>query len=312
MVASPLARAGDSERMIKMRRAMRVMTASVLTLGVAAVLAQADRPAIRDAKGSVVTLHRASAQPAEGLRKETLASGQVIYVSPAPVANSMEILEVNNTEQGTTLRISGDAAARLDGQVAVFINDKLASVGPITQDGQVTLGRLTPDQADRLSRIVTQPSVPVGGPVLTVVPAGQRDGLYLVDVFVQGADDLRIYQVSLQVGGGTAGRLQLENVVVDQSRPDYVFGQAHIVEASSPRTGWLTAVLYEGSVKVTAPKYLGTYSFRPTPDATGTFRINVNLGEDTLLADGANENFNFSSGADARITVGARPTRINE
>ena len=32
---------------------------------------------------------------------------------------------------------------------------------------------------------------------------------------------------------------------------------------------------------------------------------------DTLLADQANENFNFSSGADARITIGMTPTRIN-
>jgi len=171
---------------------MRVMTACVVSLGMLAAFAQADRPALRDAKGSAVTLHRASSQPADGLRKEILANGQAIYVSPAPVANSMEILEVNNTEEGTTLRVSGDATARLGNQVAVFIGDKLASVGPITQDGEVVLGRLAPDQADRLSRIVTQPSVPVGGPMLTVVPAGQRDGLYLVDVFLQGADDLRI------------------------------------------------------------------------------------------------------------------------
>jgi hypothetical protein len=287
---------------------MRVMTAGVVSLGVLAAFAHADRPAMRDAKGSAVTLHRASSTPADGLRKETLANGQVIYVSPAPVANSMEILEVNNTDQGTTLRVSGDATARLGNQVAVFIGDKLASVGPVTQDGQVTLGRLTQDQADRISRIV-QPAVPVGGPMLTVVPAGQRDGLYLVDVFVQGADDLRIYQVSVQVGGGTAGRLQMENVIVDQARPDYVFGQSQIVEASSPRTGLLAAVLYDGSVKVTAPKYLGTYAFRPSQDAAGTFRINVKLDDETLLADHANENFNFSTGADARVTIGARPTR---
>lgn len=294
-----------------MRSAMRVMTACVLSMGMLAVVAQADRPNIREAKGSAVTLHKASSQPADGLRKETLASGQVIYVSPAPVANAMDILEVNNTQDGMTLRVSGDAAARLGAQLAVYIGDRLASVGPIAPDGQVQLGRLAPDQADRLSRIVSQPVVPVGGPLLTVMPAGQRDGLYLVDVFVQGADDLRIYQVGLQVGGGTAGRLQLENVIVDQNRPDYVFGQAQIVEASSPRTGLLAAVLYDGSVQVTTPKYLGTYAFRPTPDAAGTFRVNVLLGEETLLADAANEDFNFSSGADARITIGARPTRIN-
>jgi len=46
-----------------MRRAMRVMTACVLSLAFLTVVAKADRPALRDAKGSAVTFHRASSQP---------------------------------------------------------------------------------------------------------------------------------------------------------------------------------------------------------------------------------------------------------
>lgn len=290
-----------------MRKAMRVTTALVVGLGVLTVVAKADRPAhVRDLKGSAVTFHKVSSQPAEGLRKETLANGQAVYISPAPVANSLEILDAQNGQNGMTVRLSGDAVTRLGDQVAVMVGDKLASVGSITRDGQVTLGGLSADQADRISRAVqAQPSVPVAGPLVTLVPAGQRDGLHLVDVFVQNTNDLRIYQISLLTGGGTAGRLELESVTVDQTRPDYVFGSDQIVEASSPRTGLLIAVLYDGSVNVAAPKYLGTYGFRATPDASGTFRISVNLGEETLLADQANEEMGFSAGADARIMIGA-------
>jgi len=290
-----------------MRRAMRVLTVCALSLGVAAVAAKADRPNIRDAKGSAVTFRVASNQPAAGLRKETLANGQVVYVSPAPVANAMEILDAQSGDNGTTLRLSGQATSRLGSQVAVYIGDKIASVGPIGADGQVTFGNLSVDQADRINRAVqAQPAVPVGGPVLTVVPAGQRDGLYLVDVFVQGVPDLRVYQISLVSGGGNTGSLQLETVKSDQARQDYVFGTAQVVDASSPTTGLLAGVLYDGAVNVTAPRYVGTYGFRPSAEANGTFRVNVNLSDETILADHDNEQMGYSSGADARIVIGSR------
>jgi hypothetical protein len=293
---------------------MRVLTACVLSVGVLAIVAKAERPGhVRDGKGSAVTFHKASSQPEQGLRKETLTNGQVIYVSPAPVANSMDILDAMDGDSGLNVRLSGEAMTRAGNQVAVFIGDQLAAVGPVTRDGQVALDGLTPEQADRISRAVkAQPSVPVGGPLVTVVPAGQRDGLYLVDVFVQGVESLRTYQISLLTGGGNAGRLQLESVASDTSRPDYVFGRAHVVDASSPRTGLLVGVLYDGSADASAPRYLGTYGFRPTPDANGAFRINVNFGAETIPADGENEEMTYSSGADARILVGSRTPRSEQ
>jgi hypothetical protein len=287
---------------------MRVMTACAFSVGFLAVVAQADRPHVRDAKGSAVTFYKASSQPAEGLRKETLANGQIVYVSSSPVANAMDILEATDTGNGMNVRLSGDAVGRLaGGQMAVYIDSKLVAAGPVTRDCQVTLGRLAPDQAERISRLVQGQPVPVNGPVLTVVPAGQRDGLYLVDVFVQGVDDLRTYQVSLLTGGGNSGRIELENVFIDKQRADYLFSGAQVTEASSPRTGWLVAVLNEGTGAAAAPRYLGTYAFRPTADANGTFRVNVNLGDSTILANQVNEPMTYSAGADARIMIGTRP-----
>jgi hypothetical protein len=288
------------------------MTASVLSLGLVGVVAQAERPHVRDTKGSGVTFHAASHSPAQGLRKATLA-GEVIYVSPAPVANSMDILDTGAEGDGLAIRLSGDAANRLarqGDQVAIFVNDKLVSAGPVGTNGRVTVNGLSAEQADRISRAVQGQAIPVAGPVLTVVPAGVQDGLHLVDLFVQGVDDLRTYQVGLVTGGGESGRLELEQVIVDRERPDYVFGAAEIVDASSPRTGTTAVVLYQGSIQTQTPLYLGTYAFRPTADANGTFRINVDLGNRTLLATEENEQFGYSSGADARITVGeVRPSR---
>ena len=154
-----------------MRRAMRVMTASVLSLGLVAAVVQAERPHVREAKGSGVTFHAASYSPADGLRKATLA-GEAIYVSPAPIANSMDILETGIEGQGMSIRLSGDAANRLSRQgeqVAVFINDKLVSAGPVGIDGRVSVLGLSADQADRISRAVQGHAIPVAGPVLALL-----------------------------------------------------------------------------------------------------------------------------------------------
>ena len=293
-----------------MRRAMRVMTASVFSLGLLAVVSSGeDRTHVRDAKGSAVSFHAASSQPAPGMRKETLASGEVVYVSPTPVANGMDILDAADGRDGLSLQLSGNALGRLQRQgeqLAVMVGSKVVSAAPIMRDGQVIFGDLTPENADRITRLVhAQPTVPVGGPLLTVVPAGTRDGLYLVDVFVQGVDDLRTYQISLQTGGGVSGSLELAEVYPDATRQDYVFGTQAMIDASATRTGKLIGVLYDGSVDASSPKYLGTYAFRPSADAGGTFRINIDLGIETLLANAENIQTTYSTGADARITIGS-------
>jgi hypothetical protein len=299
-----------------MRSAIRAAT--VFTIGVgflAASTAVADQRA-RAGKGGGITLHEASLQPSQGLQKMDMPDGTALYVSPRPLWNAMDVVSASAepTSGGTTmeLRLSGDASRRLttiqsrgaDARVALFDGGALISAGTITPEGRIRVAGITVDSAERIGRVVKGEVTPVAGPLLTVVPAGENNGRYLVDVYVQGVSDLRSYQITLVAGGGDSGRLELEAVNSDKARKDYVFGSAHAIDASSPTTGRLVASLYDGSVNTTTPLYLGTYSFRPSPDAQGTFRINIDLGNDTILANLRNEEMGYSAGADARIVVG--------
>jgi hypothetical protein len=270
------------------------------------------RDRVRDLKGGAVTLHEASLQPADGLQRMTLPDGSELYVNVRPVLTGMDVINAS-TEPSSTgtimdLRLSGDAARRLtrqgDARVAVLVGGSAVSAGTITTDGRVRLTGLSSENAEKISRVVRGDANPVAGALLTVVPAGARDGLQLVDVYLQGAADLRAYQVKLTTGGGESGRLELTDVVREASRADYVFGDREVIDASSPVTGRLIATLWEGSVNTATPMYLGTYSFRPSPDAQGVFRVNVELSRETILANSANDEMAYSAGADARIMIG--------
>ena len=87
-------------------------------------------------------------------------------------------------------------------------------------------------------------------------------------------------------------------------RADYVFGESDIVRATSPISSRLAAVLYDGTVDVGQPAYLGTYTYVSSPDASGMFRVNVNAGSDSLLVDNDSGQMPFNIGADAKIYIG--------
>ncbi len=157
----------------------------------------------------------------------------------------------------------------------------------------------------RAMRAVDGAPLVSAGPSVSVVPAGEADGRYLVDVYVHNVAGLRSYQMTLRAGGGESGRLELEQVTIDSEREDYVFGAAQTVTALSPAIGRLAALLYDGSVDVPGTAYLGTYSYVPSANARGTFRVNVEVSADSLLANAENVEIGFTVGGDARIAVGA-------
>ena len=88
-----------------------------------------------------------------------------------------------------------------------------------------------------------------------------------------------------------------------------MFGESTIVDARSPITARLAAVLYDGTVDVSEPAYLGTYTFVSSPDASGTFRVNIQAGSDSLLVDNSSAEMPFSIGADAKIFVSGASRR---
>lgn len=155
-------------------------------------------------------------------------------------------------------------------------------------------------------RVLPGASAAETGPVIALVPAGRLKDMYMVDVYAQGAADLRSYQVTVDVAGGRAGKLELAGVVINRQRVDYVFGQAEVVTAESVVEAKLGAVAYDRGVQVSDWAYLGTYLFRPTKDAAGDFTVSIRRDSDTLLADTKHQEMSFVAGPAARLKLDSR------
>ncbi|MBU0717994.1 MAG: hypothetical protein KJ749_07085, partial [Planctomycetes bacterium] len=129
-----------------------------------------------------------------------------------------------------------------------------------------------------------------GDPVtqFTLVRAGEAEresGLITVDVYIGTVDDLGAYQVTPEVTGGSGGSLDLEGLHVDTEREDFVFASGKFLDAADLIGGRLGAVSLEDAVDVTGPGYVGTFTFRASVDAAGTFEIAVSGWEGSFLLD---------------------------
>ena len=222
-------------------------------------------------------------------------------------------LTAEAAERLTTLRKhpSGD-------HVAIYVDGKLMSTGAMSAGstgGRVTITGLNATNIEGVVRLLKgERPIPVPSPtpvsaMISVVSAGESDGAYLVEVFVQGVTNLRTYQIGLVTDGGEGGELVREDVEIDNARPDFVFIGKQSISAPDQVGGRLGGVLIDGGVDKPTPAYLGTYAFRPSPDATGTFEVAIDTGIKSFLADGQNELVEFRTGPAALINVGGEPTR---
>ena len=106
----------------------------------------------------------------------------------------------------------------------------------------------------------------------------------------------------------------LESLHMDASRPSYVFGTGQVVKAEALQSRQIGAMLFRGSVDVRCPAYLGTYTFRASPDARGTFRIRLSgARQSTFLLDSGGRAIAWCPGKAATITaVAPAPERIDK
>ena len=155
-------------------------------------------------------------------------------------------------------------------------------------------------------RVSTKPTISVVTTQRAVAPGG----LIKVDVFVSNVSDLAVYQVKLAVTGGE-GDLSAEALKVDKEHKNYVFGEADVLAAADQGGSRMGAMQLLGSVDVTRPAYLGTYSYRASADATGTFKVGVELGPNSFLRNGSGRAISFVPGKSAKISIaGETPGRI--
>lgn len=314
-----------------MRRNGLILALGIVGVGVMSLASvRAEPRSAREAKDGGISFHLASTTPIKGYDKvSTDGDGGALYVAPQPVWTGKEVVSERTTDarNGSVmeLTLSAAAAERLAAQrkqqggdrVAIYVDGKLASSGSLnveTSGGRTTITELNSVNTERVVRLLKgeRPApvpVPTASALVTIAPAGQSDGAYLVDVFVQGVANLRSYQVGLVTSGGESGTLVGERVKIARTRPDFVFTELNAVFVDDYVGGPLGAVLIDGVVDKPAPAYLGTYAFRPSPDASGTFEVTVDTGGKTLFADGNSQMIEFRTGPAALINIGSGPTR---
>jgi hypothetical protein len=111
--------------------------------------------------------------------------------------------------------------------------------------------------------------------------------------------------------GGTAGRLELEDISIDVSRADFVFASENALTAVDLHRGRAVAAPYGGTVSAIESAYVATYTFRASSDAEGRFEIQVRANGDTgLRTDGGNP-LSFTTGPAGVVAIGVveRPSK---
>lgn len=300
-----------------MRREMRVFLSVVLVAAFSVTVLADNGRGTRSVKSDGISLHLASSSPQAGFRQITTSTGDRVFVSPRATWTSLDVLSVDTLpgRNGETLslRLSGSATRRLtdqlrrvgDTQVAIYSGKSVIAVADVNLDGSLTVETISLESSQQIRRVVDSDRVTPAGPLVTVVSAGQLGGQFLVDVYVEGVDTLRGYQVRLLTGGGDSGTLELKSVTIDKAREDFVFFGSNTIGASSAALRQLASVRYDGPVAASQASYIGTYAYTATSDASGLFRVNVELGNNSVLVAGQNTEMGFNVGADARIFVGS-------
>lgn len=125
-----------------------------------------------------------------------------------------------------------------------------------------------------------------------------------VDVFTGAVDELGAYEVALEVSGGTAGNLILTDIIVDNTRADYVFGTASTIVAENQTEGRVGVVREGGGVAITGTKYLATFVYQPESGASGVFEIALKGDGASFLNDGNGNLLAVSLGSEEVVGVG--------
>jgi hypothetical protein len=232
------------------------MFAAVGMVGLSSV--QAETRPTKDAKGGSIGFRLISSAPVSGYEKITLPSdNSTAYVAPRPLFTGSDVVSTQVRDgSGIEFTLSPEAAQRLTTlqgteQLGLYIDGKLTTVSKFaTSGGRVTVMQLNSSYTERVVKLLSGVH-PAPAPVeasarINVVPVGTENGLYIVDVYVEGVAGLRTYQVTLTVNGGTAGRLTRENVEIDTSHPDYVFTQQDVIPAADNVGGRIMSTQQRG------------------------------------------------------------------
>jgi hypothetical protein len=126
-----------------------------------------------------------------------------------------------------------------------------------------------------------------------------------VDVYLSGAENVRLFEVAIDAFGGESGSLVLEDVLIDPARADFIFANLSPVNISDIDQQRITSALWDGGVStVGARKYLATFVYRPSVEARGLFELVLRSDPGTLLRDAASEPILVADQSGVLLSVG--------
>lgn len=298
-----------------MRNKSFLLAVAILGFGVAGV---SDALAERNTKDGSATIRLASDTARAGFTSMRFGDGPV-YVSERGQLGARDVVAAESAQDGSggvTLTFAPDVARRLsvmsgkrggtglailvDGNVAAYVRtgtllngNRAAISGLSAKHAQriiATFGRGDDDGTPRTSLVASTTNTRAGA-------------LISVDVFVHNVSDLRGYQVSLDAEGGVDGSLDLESIVIDESRADYVFNGLNAFQATDEVNRRAMAALMNDSVETNQAAYLGTFNFRGTSRSRGAFNISVRMNQDTAFLDSQSQPIDVRAGADVRVSL---------
>ncbi len=268
--------------------------------GAAAMAQDTDLRPPREIKHSAVTFHLVAADAQRGYDAVTTSSGETVHVArkPAFTGRDLNAARLVGVENGANVvaTLNEDAARRFRSlerrgsadRLAVKLNGELVSAATVSSfesDGSVTLAGFDTRQADRLM-VSLQRELSAVEEGVTLIPdqrTGRGGDTFVVKVFVKDVQDVRGYQVTLDITGGEQGQLVVDDIFIDEGSSDYLFEGTQGFNAVNTDRRLIVNALPAGGVDRAGRSYLGTYVLKASSDARGDFKVTVRGGEDTLF-----------------------------
>ena len=163
------------------------------------------------------------------------------------------------------------------------------------------------------------PAQAASAPAIATLDASESQGIIApnqyvtVDVFGSSISDLRAYEVSTTVTGGTSGSLALVDTYINEAHASYVFkdlriynGEQNTYVATDLAGRRFAAVAVWGSANPTGSVYLGTFKYRASSDASGTFTITP-VSSGAMLLNSSNVDVGVASAANATVAITSFP-----
>lgn len=209
------------------------------------------------------------------------------------------------------LHLTDDFTPSTDGDwpeaLAVFLDDRFLGVGRVERAKEsktISLSGLRPPHVASVARALGVKGALALGPRValalrsSVVKPGER---LTVDVYISGVPHVASYKLGIEIRQGLRGFFTLEEALLDKERPDFAFADAQSVKTqSSTGSALIEASAAAVSLDPTVVRYLGTYVFRISENAQGTFTIRIAANR-SELRDEAGEAIRFRPGEESLL-----------